>query len=135
MGECLLSFSLRFYASHKLSSPLLDERRNREVFGKCANPSGHGHDYLVWITLKGRPAPESGLLMPREQMISAARRVLEPLMDCQNLNLQLGEGVITTGENIVEILWEKLKDKFLPCTLHRVLLQETEKNFFAYYGP
>jgi len=57
MGECLLSFSLRFYAGHKLSSPLFDERQNREVYGKCANPSGHGHDYLRQMRQPQRPRP------------------------------------------------------------------------------
>ncbi|MBN2289819.1 MAG: 6-carboxytetrahydropterin synthase [Candidatus Glassbacteria bacterium] len=135
MGECLLTFSLRFYTSHRLSSPFLDERQNREVYGKCANPRGHGHDYVVSITLKGSPAAESGLLMPRRRMLLTARRALSPVLDHRCLNQELGEDFITTGENIVRLLWDKLKDKFPPCTLQRVRLQETPKNFFAYYGP
>ena len=135
MGDCFLTFSLRFYARHKLTSPFLDERRNREVFGKCANPSGHGHAYVVSITLKGQPSPESGLLLPREQMFRIARRTLSPFMSYRYINRKLGEGFITTGENIVKLLWDKLQDKFTPCTIHRVCLQETPKNLFAYYGP
>jgi len=56
-------------------------------------------------------------------------------MSYRYLNRELGEGFITTGENIVKLLWDKLQDKFPPCTIHRVYLQETPKNFFAYYGP
>jgi 6-pyruvoyltetrahydropterin/6-carboxytetrahydropterin synthase len=132
--QCLLTFSLRFFTCHRLSSPFFNDRKNLEVYGKCANPRGHGHDYLVSITLKGRPAPETGMLFPRDRMFRIARRTLEPLMSYRCLNRELGEDFITTGENIVKLLWEKLNDKFKPCTLHRIRVQETPKNFFAYYG-
>ena len=135
MFKCYLTFSLRFFSSHRLVSPYLDERRNREIYGKCANPSGHGHDYLVSITLKGTPAKQSGLLIPRRKMFRIARRTLAPIMEYRNLNQELGENFITTGENLVKLLWDKLKEKFSPCTLYRVRLQETPKNFFTYYGP
>ncbi len=134
--DCKMScFSekFEFAATHKLWNDDFSEERNREIFGKCANPTGHGHNYVVEVTVK-RPASADGFC------IGEFERVVDDefikLIDHKNLNVDLPyfAKTIPTVENIATFAWEKLTGKFSEAELHCVTIWETEKTSCSYYG-
>jgi len=118
-----------FSAAHVLARPDWSEARNRAVYGKCANPSGHGHNYRVELTLEGAPDAGDGLdAIVRE-------RVLDPL-DGYFLNREVGgfAGVVPTAENIARHIWDTLAGAVAPARLSGVRLVETSNNSVEYFG-
>ncbi len=123
-----------FSAAHVLARPDWSEARNRDVYGKCANPSGHGHNYVLEVTVRGALDPESGRLVPIEQMDALVqRRVIEPL-DHRFLNRDVPEfeSCVPTAENIARYAWRALKGELAPAILDRVRLVETANNSVEY---
>jgi len=129
-----------FSASHRLHSPGLSEDENRRIFGKCNNPHGHGHNYVLEVTFQGRPGPE-GELASWETVDSAVKEHVVDRWDHKNLNLDLSEfqGINPTAEGIVRVAWERLSKALegkLPegVRLHRLKLLETPRNHVEYFG-
>jgi 6-pyruvoyltetrahydropterin/6-carboxytetrahydropterin synthase len=123
-----------FSAAHVLARPDWSEARNRDVYGKCANPSGHGHNYVLEVTVRGALDPESGRLVPIERMDALVqRRVIEPL-DHRFLNRDVPEfkSEVPTAENIARYAWRALKGELAPAVLDRVRLVETANNSVDY---
>ncbi len=123
-----------FSAAHVLARPDWSEARNRDVYGKCANPSGHGHNYVLEVTVRGALDPESGRLVPIERMDALVqRRVIEPL-DHRFLNRDVPEfkSEVPTAENIARYAWRALKGELAPAVLDRVRLVETANNSVEY---
>jgi 6-pyruvoyltetrahydropterin/6-carboxytetrahydropterin synthase len=134
--DCKMSYfseKFEFVATHKLWNYDFSDERNRKVFGKCANPAGHGHNYIVEVTVK-RPADKSSLC------IGDFERVVDDefikLVDHKNLNVDVPHfaKVIPTVENIAAFAWEKLVGKFGDAVLHCVTIWETDKTYCSYYG-
>jgi len=122
----------RFSASHRLDTPALSAEENRRLYGKCNNPYGHGHDYVLDVTLEGSP-DASGLIAGRialDKLVS--ERVLARL-DHKSLNEDV-EGlhsVVATTENLaIEIGKLLAEDWPLPAKLQRVRVSETDRNIF-----
>ncbi len=129
-----------FSASHRLHAPALSAAENQGVFGKCNNPEGHGHNYVLEATIRGEPGP-SGQLAPAEVMDRIVKERVVDRWDHKNLNRDLPEfeGVNPTAEEIVRIAWTRLSpalEEALPkgVGLHRLKLLETARNHVEYEG-
>jgi 6-pyruvoyltetrahydropterin/6-carboxytetrahydropterin synthase len=125
----------RFSASHRLHSSKLSEEENRRVYGKCNNPHGHGHNYVVEVNVSGAVDPATGMIANLADLDSfVEREVIEPF-DHKSLNEDVatfGENVPTT-ENICKEIFERLKH-FRKAKLERVRVEETGNNTFEYAG-
>lgn len=128
----------RFNAGHRLFHPDRDEGWNLRVFGKCSYAGGHGHNYTLEVTVRGVPDRETGWVIPREVLDrDVAEHVIEPI-DHRNLNdvLELLAGPAPTTEVLAVEVWRRLAPHIAaPATLHRLVISETSKNTFEYFGP
>lgn len=125
-----------FSAAHRLHCPTLSADENRATFGKCNNPNGHGHNYLVDVTVAGEPDATTGVVIPVprfEQIV--AERVIDRL-DHQHLNADTEEfrAVNPSVENIARVVWNLLDGHLAPATLHTVRVWETPKTHAEYRG-
>lgn len=133
----------RFSASHRLHSDLLPEERNREVYGKCNHPYGHGHDYVMEIVLEGRLDEAAGRLLPLDQLDEFVQRVWLSQVDRRNLNLDLAEfaSLVPTTENLAAVAAQRLAEAWphwfgaLPVRLKKVRIHETRNNIFEVSIP
>lgn len=127
------SEKFEFAATHKLWNEKFSDEENFNIFGKCANPAGHGHNYIIEVTVKS-PAGNNLQTGWFEKIIEAE---LIQLIDHKNLNTDVQEFTrnVPTVENIAVFAWEKLKDKFGKLQLHCVSVWETDKTCCCYYGP
>jgi 6-pyruvoyltetrahydropterin/6-carboxytetrahydropterin synthase len=128
----------RFNAAHKLWREDWSLQKNAEVFGKCSNPNWHGHNYVLFVTVKGVPSSETGFVTNLKDLSKLLKQhIIEPL-DHRNMNLEVTfmEGKIATTENLAVAIWEEIEDKVngIGATLHCVKLHETENNYVEYYG-
>ena len=127
------SEKFEFAAAHKLWNEKFSEKQNIEVFGKCANPAGHGHNYIVEVTVKW----SSGQTMRTGEFEKVVSQELIKVVDHKNLNEDLPEFQRTTPtvENIAVFAWNKLVGRFGKTTvLHCVTVWETDKTYSSYYG-
>ncbi len=126
-----------FNAAHKLFNPTWTKEKNEEVFGKCANENWHGHNFELYITLKGTPDPETGFVFDVKKLsIIVKEHVIEKL-DHKNLNVDVDfmKGQICSIENLVVAIWNQLTPH-LPesVQLHSLKLYETPRIFTEYFG-
>ena len=114
------------------------KERNLEVFGKCANPNWHGHNYELHVTIKGVPSEETGYCMDLKDLRDIIKAHVEDPLDHRNLNLDVPwmKGVKTSTENLIIAIWEQLEGPINvgSCRLHHLRLYETENNYADYYG-
>lgn len=131
-----LTQQFEFSAAHRLHAPALSEAQNREIFGKCNNANGHGHNYVVEITVGGRPDERSGALFPLPQLEQIVRTRVIDVLDHKHLNLDTREFAQRnpTVENIARAIWEMLDGAFAPARLRRVRVCETPKTWADYEG-
>jgi 6-pyruvoyltetrahydropterin/6-carboxytetrahydropterin synthase len=122
----------RFSASHRLDTPVLSPEENRRIYGKCNNPYGHGHNYVLDVTLEG-PVDASGQMVNREALDTLVSERVLARLDHRNLNVEvpeLGAGVPTT-ENLALTIQRMLgKDWPLAPALRHVRISETDRNIF-----
>jgi len=128
---------VHFSAAHRLFRPDWPDDRNREVFGSCANPNWHGHNYELEVTVEGEVDPETGYVMDLKRLRAALEsRVVEDV-DHRNLNLEVEwlAGMNPTTENLVVAIWNRI-ETHLPdgVRLARVVLHETPRNSVEYTG-
>lgn len=132
----LLTQQFEFSAAHRLHCPQLSEQENRRIFGKCNNPSGHGHNYIVEVTVAGQPDPVHGAVMPLPALEQIVREhVIEPL-DHKHLNLdtEAFRELNPSVENIARVIWRMLAGRIAPARLHAVRVYETPKTWAEYSG-
>ncbi len=128
----------RFSASHRLCSDALNEEENRRVFGKCANPFGHGHDYLLEVSISGDPDPDSGLALERHLMDRWVEESVLERLDYADLNGRMPHPgtLVPTSENILIAVKQWLEEAWArhfprrPAQLERLRLEETPRNSF-----
>jgi len=128
----------RFSAAHKLARPDWSPEQNLNTFGKCSNPNWHGHNYELWVTLKGEPNPETGFVVDLSKVgLVMEERVINKL-DHKNIDLDVDfmHGRLSSTENLAIAIWEQLEAplRALGAQLHCVKLQETENNYVEYHG-
>jgi 6-pyruvoyltetrahydropterin/6-carboxytetrahydropterin synthase len=128
----------RFSAAHRMFRQDWSDKKNLEVFGKCSNPNWHGHNYILWVTVKGEPSEDHGFVMNiniLKKIIS--EKVIEKL-DHKNINLDVSfmKNRISSTENLAIAVWDELKPEIEKngALLHCVKVEETENNFIEYYG-
>lgn len=121
----------RFSAGHTLFNPSYSDDRNRELFGKCSNPSGHGHNYVLEVTLQGEPDPDTGFVYDLAELSALLHKLIIDEVDHRNLNVDVDwlRGVIPTTENLASAFWERLDPNLPEGMLYSVRLGETDKNW------
>ncbi len=127
------SEKFEFAAMHKLWNDRFSEEQNFDIFGKCANPAGHGHNYIVEITVK-MPVDEGGFQIGRFQQVVDSELIA--LVDHKNLNADVAEfqKKIPTIENLATFAWARLVGKFGPAALHCVTVWESDRTYCTYCG-
>ena len=123
-----------FSASHRLHSEEMSDQENRDVYGKCNNPYGHGHNYMIEVTVSGAVNDQTGMVCNLVDLDSFVHAQIVERYDHQNLNL-LSEfaKLVPTTENLCIEIFERLK-KFPGARLARIRLEETGRNSFTYAG-
>lgn len=126
-----LTRSYEFAASHRLHNPLLPEAENDDLYGKCSNPAGHGHNYVLEVTVEGEPDPKSGMMVDLGALDEAVEKKILDRYDHKNLSVDLPEfqGKVATSEVVAHQIWNEL-DGALPARLSKIRLKETERNIF-----
>jgi len=122
----------RFAASHRLDAPQLSAEENRAVYGKCNNPWGHGHNYVLEVTVAGPVAEDGRLVDPRKLDCLVEQQVLRP-MDHRDLNTEVAEfaRLVPTTENLAVVIGRRLRDAWRGTpALYKIRLEETSNNSF-----
>lgn len=125
-----------FNAAHQLFNPAWSDAQNDAVFGKCANRNFHGHNFDLFVTVKGKPNPDTGFIMNAHDLSKIIKKEVVERLDHQNLNLDVPElkGVMCSTENLIRLIWKWLEPHITECKLHRIQLWETENIFVEYFG-
>jgi len=128
----------RFSAAHRMFRQEWSDEKNFQVFGKCSNPNWHGHDYVLYVTIKGEPSEETGFFMNISDLKDIIREKVVERLDHRNINTEVGfmKGKVTTTENLAIAIWDELKPAIeeAGAELHSIKIQETENNTIEYYG-
>ena len=125
-----------FSASYRLWSKQLTEAENYAVYEKCANPNGHGHNYVLEVTVRGTPDPQTGMVLNLTQLKDAMHEQVVDWVDHKHLNYDVPwlEGSIPTTEVLVVKFWDRLAEMLPRGLLYEVKLYETENNIASYRG-
>ena len=128
----------RFNAAHKLFNPDWTDKRNDEVFGKCANKNWHGHNFDLYVTVKGEVDSETGFVINLKDLSKLINELVIDKLDHKNLNLDVPfmKGKMASTENLAIEIWQQLDSPIeeLGAKLHKIYLKETENNSVEYFG-
>lgn len=126
-----------FNAAHKLYNPTWTKEKNEAVFGGCANENWHGHNYELWVTIKGKPSPDTGFAMDAKILSRMIKEFVLEKIDHKNLNIDVDfmQGKMASAENLAIGIWHEL-EPHLPAgvSLHCIRLFETPRIFVDYFG-
>ncbi len=142
---CFLNYAMiyitrreRFNAAHRLFKAEYSDKKNLEIFGKCSNPNWHGHNYELFVTIKGEVNSETGFLVNLKALSKIIRENVIQKIDHKNINLEVDfmKGKMASTENLAIGIWNQLdKDiAMLGVNLHCVKVYESENNFVEYFG-
>ncbi len=127
-----------FNAAHKLARPDWTQEKNTAVFGKCANPNWHGHNYQLFVTVKGEINPETGFLVDLKWLKKVINEYVIDELDHKNLNIDVDfmKGQLASTENLAVSIWNVLQPHMneSDAQLHCVKVYETENNYVEYFG-
>jgi 6-pyruvoyltetrahydropterin/6-carboxytetrahydropterin synthase len=127
-----------FNAAHRLFRQELSDEENLKIFGKCSNPNWHGHNYTLFVTVKGNINPLTGLLVNLKDLSAILKSEIIDKVDHKNLNIEVDfmQGVLASTENIAIKVWEQLEMAVtnIGAELHCIKVVETENNFVEYFG-
>src|SRR4030042_2201693 len=127
-----------FNAAHRVFKEDWSDDKNLEVYGKCSNPNWHGHNYTLFVTIKGNIRPDLGYVADLKSVSEIIRKRIIEKIDHKNINLEVDfmNGRIASTENMAIAIWEELEVPIrqLGAELHCIKLEETENNFVEYYG-
>ncbi|MES2872407.1 MAG: 6-carboxytetrahydropterin synthase [Bacteroidota bacterium] len=128
----------RFNAAHKLFREEWSDEKNLETFGKCSNPNWHGHNYELFVTVKGEINPETGFVVDLKELKAIINAYVTNELDHKNINLDVGfmKGKMASTEILAVTIFDRLKPyiEAQGAQLHSVKLFETENNFVEYFG-
>ena len=132
MSQIYVTRRYRFCAAHRLHTDLLSPEENWAAFGKCNNANGHGHNYVVLVTIRAGTAEQASNLNALDHLVTDT--IIERF-DHQDLNSDPAfSALTTTGENLVKVIWDILKPLLPADRLHKVGVIETRDNYFEYTG-
>lgn len=125
-----------FNGAHKLYNDNWSPEKNIAVFGKCCNGNYHGHNFDVWVTVKGEPDAETGFVMNAHELSRIIKREVCDKLDHKNFNMDVLEfkAIFPTCENVVKQIWKWLEPHITDCQLHCIKLVETENIYVEYFG-
>jgi 6-pyruvoyltetrahydropterin/6-carboxytetrahydropterin synthase len=125
-----------FCSSHRLFNPEYSEEMNLEIYGKCAWPNGHGHNYELEVTVSGEPDPGTGMIMDLKKLADIMDAEIVDKVDHKHLNHDVPflKDVIPTAENLAIVFWNILEKKISAGVLYAVRVYETPNNFAEYRG-
>ena len=131
-----LTRKAEFSASHYYHNPALSPEENQRLFGKCNNSNGHGHNYTLEVTVRGKVDPRSGFVVDLKQLKDIMHREVLDALDHRFLNKEIPEfsKLIPTTENLAITIWQRLAPKLSSAELHRVRVYETPDLFVDVYG-
>lgn len=128
----------QFNAAHRMFRPEWDDKTNFEIFGKCSNPNWHGHNYTLFVTVKGHLNPQTGFLVNLKDLSAVIREKVIDKLDHKNINIEVDfmKGLIASTENLAIAIWEQLEIpiKNMGALLHCIKVCETDNNFVEYFG-
>jgi len=128
----------RFNAAHKLYREEWTDEQNREIFGKCSNPNWHGHNYELFVTIKGDINPETGFVIDLKELKRIITVYVTDVLDHKNINLDVNfmKGKMASTEVLAVAIFDVLEPhvKKEGAILHSIKLYETENNFVEYFG-
>ena len=132
-----MRISLSPRAPRRLANPAWSKEQNEIVFGKCANENWHGHNYELYVTIKGEPDPDTGFLFDAKKLSEIIRNQIIEKLDHKNLNIDVDflKGKMCSTENLAKGIWEQLYP-YIPkeIQLHSVKLYETPRIYVEYFG-
>jgi 6-pyruvoyltetrahydropterin/6-carboxytetrahydropterin synthase len=136
-GVVFVTRQVHFNAGHRLYNPARSRSWNERTFGPCANPNGHGHNYVLEATVRGQPDPETGYVIDLGELKAILEQAVVGPCDHRNLNKDVNflRGIIPTTENLVVAFWGRVAPRIRAGVLHRLRLFETPRNFAEYLGP
>ncbi len=127
-----------FNAAHKLWNDNWSQEKNEEVFGRCSNANWHGHNFTLFVTVKGTPHPDTGFVINLKDLSVIIQKEVTEKLDHKNLNLDVPflKGVLASTENVITAIWDRLIE---PVRSHggelvKLKLVETENNYVEYFG-
>lgn len=125
-----------FSAAHRLWSEHLTDAENYAIYDKCANPNGHGHNYILEVTVRGWPDEHTGMILNLTDLKEAIENAIIKWVDHKHLNYDVPwlEGIIPTVEMLTVVFWRQLEKELPTGLLYEVKLQETENNLASYRG-
>lgn len=125
-----------FNGAHCLYNEMWSEEKNKEVFGKCSNRNFHGHNFDVYVTVKGEPHPDTGFVMNAHILSRIIKKEVVERLDHKNFNMDVPElaGKFPSSENVAIQIWNWVAPHIQGCELHCVKLQETENIYVEYFG-
>lgn len=125
-----------FNAAHRLHRKDWDDEKNRKVFGKCALPNFHGHNYELTVSVTGEIDPVTGFVINLDDLKQIIKDEVEDYLDHKNLNLDIPEfkDLNPTAENIVVLIWNRIRNHLSDDKQLEVTLYETPRNFVTYRG-
>ena len=128
----------RFNAAHRMFRSDWSDEKNAAVFGKCSNPNWHGHNYTLYVTVKGQINPETGYLVDLSQLGKIIKDCVIEKLDHKNINIEVDfmKDKIVSSENLAIAIWQQLETPVvnLGANLHCIKVEETENNFVEYFG-
>ena len=128
---------VHFNSAHRLHNPAFSPRWNEQHYGLCNRQHGHGHNYVLEVTVRGRPDPATGYVIDLGELKAILHRAVADPCDHRSLNEDVPflRGIIPTTENLVVAFWGRIAPLIRHGQLHQVRLYETPRNFADYYGP
>jgi 6-pyruvoyltetrahydropterin/6-carboxytetrahydropterin synthase len=135
-GDVFITRQVHFNAGHRLYNPAHTRAWNERTFGPCSNLNGHGHNYVLEVTVRGRPDPDTGYVLDLGELKRIIQRAIIDPCDHRNLNKDVDflRKTIPTTENLVIAFWERLEPRIPSGKLYSVRLFETPRNFAEYRG-
>lgn len=136
-GTVFITRQVHFNAAHRLENPSKSLTWNQQQYGLCTSPHWHGHNYVLEVTVKGQPDPETGYILDLSELKGILQVAIVDKCDHRNLNQDVDfmRGIIPTTENLVIAFWEQIAPRLPAGQLHCVRLFETPRNFAEYFGP
>lgn len=127
-----------FNAAHRLFRKDFSDEENLKVFGKCSNPNWHGHNYVLYVTVKGETNNETAFVMNLKKLSEIIKIYIIENIDHKNINTEVDfmKERLASTENMALAIWEQLKEPIANegAILHCIKLEETENNYVEYYG-
>ena len=125
-----------FCASHRLFNPSFSDEKNEATFGLCNNPNGHGHNYVLEVTLSGEVCDDTGMVFDLKELKKLTKQEIIDKVDHKNLNIDVDflNDIIPTAENLAIRFWERLEPKITKGSLYEIKLYESERNYVVYRG-